>query len=67
MVDPFLSNANMASRAEDSAQPGEQTARHYDAVVVGAGMAGLRIAIELRNLGLSFLILEEGGEVGGTW
>jgi cyclohexanone monooxygenase len=53
----------MASRAED---PG-QTARHYDVIVVGAGMAGLRMVIELRKLGMSFLILEEGGEVGGTW
>jgi cation diffusion facilitator CzcD-associated flavoprotein CzcO len=39
----------------------------YDAIVVGAGFAGIRIIVELRNLGLSFKVLEEGNGVGGTW
>jgi cation diffusion facilitator CzcD-associated flavoprotein CzcO len=39
----------------------------YDAIVVGAGFAGLRIIVELRKLGLSFKVIEEGSGVGGTW
>ena len=57
----------MTPHAEDPAQEGEQSAHDYDAIVIGAGMAGLRMIVELRKLGLSFLILEEGSEVGGTW
>jgi cation diffusion facilitator CzcD-associated flavoprotein CzcO len=39
----------------------------YDAIVVGAGFAGLRIIVELRKLGLSFKVIEEASGVGGTW
>lgn len=39
----------------------------YDAIVVGAGFAGLRIIAKLRKLGLSFKVLEEGEGVGGTF
>ena len=48
---------------------GDQTGTRpdYDAIVVGAGFAGLRIIVELRKLGLSFKVLEEGSGVGGTW
>ena len=39
-----------------------------DVLIVGAGFAGLGMAIHLRKAGIeSFLIIEKGGEVGGTW
>ena len=39
-----------------------------DVLIVGAGFAGLGMAIHLRKAGMeSFLIIEKGGEVGGTW
>src|SRR4051812_33506595 len=38
-----------------------------DAVVVGAGLAGLYAAYRLRKLGLSFRGIEAGSDVGGTW
>jgi cation diffusion facilitator CzcD-associated flavoprotein CzcO len=38
-----------------------------DAVVVGAGVAGLWMLHELRANGLSTLVLEAGSDVGGTW
>jgi cation diffusion facilitator CzcD-associated flavoprotein CzcO len=39
-----------------------------DVLIVGAGFAGLGMAIHLRKAGMeSFLIVEKGGEVGGTW
>jgi cation diffusion facilitator CzcD-associated flavoprotein CzcO len=42
-------------------------ATDLDAVVVGAGFAGLYALYRLRGLGLSVRLLEEGGGIGGTW
>ena len=39
----------------------------FDAVVVGAGMAGLYALYHLRELGFTAVVLEAGGGVGGTW
>src|SRR3954447_4838299 len=39
----------------------------YDAVVVGAGFAGMFLAYKLRDLGLQFRVYEVGDDVGGTW
>ena len=39
----------------------------FDAVVVGAGFAGLYLLHKLRGLGLRTLVLEAGADVGGTW
>jgi cyclohexanone monooxygenase len=38
-----------------------------DAVVVGAGLAGLYMIHRLRQLGLSTKVFEAGDDVGGTW
>lgn len=40
---------------------------HYDAVVVGAGFAGLYMLHRLRLLGLRAHVFEAGDGVGGTW
>jgi cyclohexanone monooxygenase len=45
----------------------EPARTHFDAVVVGAGFAGLRMLHELRRLGLSARVVEAGDDVGGTW
>lgn len=42
-------------------------AEEFDAVVVGAGFAGLYLLIRLRELGLSAIGLEAAPDVGGTW
>ncbi|HLY22767.1 MAG TPA: NAD(P)/FAD-dependent oxidoreductase [bacterium] len=39
----------------------------FDAVVVGAGFAGLYMLHRLRELGLSVRVYETGSGVGGTW
>lgn len=39
----------------------------YEAVVVGAGFAGLSMLFRLRELGISARVLEAGSDVGGTW
>ena len=43
------------------------TAERLDALVVGAGFAGLYMLHRLRGLGLRTKVLEAGGGVGGTW
>src|SRR5262245_56117882 len=39
----------------------------FDAIVIGAGVAGLYQLYRLRELGLSVRVLEDGVGVGGTW
>jgi cation diffusion facilitator CzcD-associated flavoprotein CzcO len=39
----------------------------YDAIVVGAGFAGLFMLHRLRGLGLRARLFEAGDQVGGTW
>jgi cation diffusion facilitator CzcD-associated flavoprotein CzcO len=43
------------------------SARQFDAVVVGAGFAGLYALYKLRAQGLTVRVLEAAPEVGGTW
>lgn len=44
---------------------GSDTARRYDVIVVGAGIAGLSATRELQRLGRSVLILEANNRIGG--
>ena len=43
------------------------TAQQVDVAVVGAGFAGLYLLHRLRKAGFSAVVLEEAGDVGGTW
>lgn len=45
----------------------ETIATDQDAIIVGAGLGGLRTMIELRKLGISFRCFEAGDGIGGTW
>jgi cyclohexanone monooxygenase len=58
---PRASSASAASRA------GDLDAAGLDAVVIGAGFAGLYMLVKLRQLGFRAVVLEKGGDVGGTW
>jgi cyclohexanone monooxygenase len=51
--------------ADGRTQPAENG--EFDAVVVGAGVAGLYMLHRLRGLGLSTRVYEAGDDVGGTW
>lgn len=46
---------------------GAEPASNVDAVIVGAGFAGLYMLYRLRQLGLSVRVYEAGSGVGGTW
>ncbi len=54
----------LQSISGDSHTAGRQA---YDAVVVGAGFAGMYMLHRLRGLGLSVRVYEQGDGVGGTW
>ena len=41
--------------------------QNYDAVVVGAGFAGMYMLLKLREQGLKVRVFEAGDGVGGTW
>ncbi len=55
--------------AEQSGVEGaEASAKTFRIAILGAGMGGLCMAVQLRKAGItSFVILEKGGRVGGTW
>jgi cyclohexanone monooxygenase len=53
--------------SSDRAEPVRQPSADVDAVVIGAGFAGLYMVYRLRELGFSVRGLEAGGGVGGTW
>jgi len=54
--------ADTTTRAERLAEVGTV----FDAVVVGAGFAGMYMLHRLRGLGFSARVFEAGGGVGGT-
>jgi cation diffusion facilitator CzcD-associated flavoprotein CzcO len=46
---------------------GSGASRQLDALIVGAGFAGLYMLYELRNQGFTAKVIERGDGVGGTW
>jgi len=45
----------------------EKSEGFFDAVIVGAGIAGMYMLYRLRELGLSTRVIEKASDVGGTW
>src|SRR5436190_5144887 len=41
--------------------------KHYEAIVIGAGVAGLYQIKRLADLGIKAAVLELAGDLGGTW
>ncbi|MFD4434273.1 flavin-containing monooxygenase, partial [Nocardia sp. NPDC058497] len=42
--------------------------RHIRVAIIGAGFAGLGVAMRLRRLGITdFVVFERAGDIGGTW
>ena len=46
---------------------GAAVTKTYDAIIIGAGIAGMYQLYRLRELGLSVRVFETGSGVGGTW
>jgi cyclohexanone monooxygenase len=47
--------------------PESQNSPHFDAVIVGAGFAGMAMLHKLRGIGFTAKVYEAGSDVGGTW
>lgn len=45
----------------------DDAARQFDAIIIGAGIAGLYQLYRLREAGMSVRVFETGSGVGGTW
>jgi cation diffusion facilitator CzcD-associated flavoprotein CzcO len=45
----------------------DQQTPHYDAIVIGAGFAGLASIHYLREAGLSLRVFDRASDIGGTW
>ncbi|WP_339635807.1 NAD(P)/FAD-dependent oxidoreductase [uncultured Sneathiella sp.] len=56
--------SKLSQRTQTTRSP---SADQYDAIIIGAGMAGMYQLHLLRKLGLSVRVFEAGGDVGGTW
>ncbi len=46
---------------------GNTSSVDVDAIIVGAGFSGLYMLHDLRQQGLAVKVLEQGGDLGGTW
>ena len=57
-----MTRTDTADTADDAADT-----KTYDAVVIGAGFAGLYMLYRLRQLGMTARVYESGDGVGGTW
>jgi cyclohexanone monooxygenase len=44
-----------------------EAGNRYDAVIVGAGVSGLYLLHQLREAGLSVLVIDQASGIGGTW
>ena len=44
-----------------------KSARHFDVIIVGAGISGMYMLFRMRKLGLSTRVIEAAADVGGTW
>ncbi len=57
----------MTQPATNSRASNSDTILDYDAIVIGAGVAGLYQLYKLRNIGMRVRVFEAGTGVGGTW
>ncbi len=55
------------TQAQGAAASNQSAAPHFDAIVIGAGVAGLYQLHRLRELGMKVRAFETGTGVGGTW
>jgi cyclohexanone monooxygenase len=65
MADSTSTPRERQKQGQEQRQP--EVGAVFDAIVVGAGFAGLYMLHRLRGLGFTARVYEAGGGVGGTW
>lgn len=60
-VDPY------ARGLEWSIEPPQERLEKFLVIVIGAGMAGLNAAVQLKHAKIPFIVIDKNPEVGGTW
>src|SRR5215213_264549 len=60
-----MPDAAVAARSSETTN--NSATQQVDVAVVGAGFAGLYLLHKLRKAGFSAVVIEEAGDVGGTW
>src|SRR5213593_4203784 len=63
----ILRRDDMTTSLQQTSAAGTGPVEQFDAIVIGAGVAGLYQLYRLRQLGLSVRCYEDGSGVGGTW
>ena len=48
-------------------KPSEKTLSEFNVTVIGCGIAGLALGVQLNRLGINYAILERQAGIGGTW
>ena len=64
---PARFSAAMVAGTYETTGAGAAPGGDFDAIVIGAGAAGLYMLHRLRGLGFSVRLFEQGDGVGGTW
>jgi len=64
---PPITSEQRATAPEHAGTHTESSAEQLDAVIVGAGFAGLYMLHKLNGMGLKARIIEAAPDVGGTW
>jgi 4-hydroxyacetophenone monooxygenase len=41
--------------------------RGFEVAIIGAGLAGIAMAVQLERIGIPYVVYERGHEIGGTW
>jgi cation diffusion facilitator CzcD-associated flavoprotein CzcO len=57
----------MGNSLQQTPAVGTEPVDHFDAIIIGAGIAGMYQLYRLRQLGLAVRVYEAGSGVGGTW
>jgi 4-hydroxyacetophenone monooxygenase len=50
-----------------SKKPSAEKIANFKIIVIGGGISGLAAAVQFKQLGLNFQVLERQGGIGGTW
>ncbi|MBB3600664.1 4-hydroxyacetophenone monooxygenase [Mycolicibacterium sp. BK556] len=62
-----LLSEEMGFISRDVALPDEARDPDFRVVIIGAGLSGLAMGIQLASAGVNFTILEKDDDLGGTW